>query len=208
MPVVPFLKKRDIFNAKVIAAHCVHIDEGEMRTIKNAGAGIAHNPSSNLKLASGFANVTRMLELGVNVGIGTDGPASNNDLDMVEEIRLASMVAKAASGDPTALPARQTLAMATSLGAKAIHMDHLVGSIVPGKRADMIMIGINELHNSPNFRRDPEGIYLDKSIYARPNPTDISHMMVNGQWLMRDRELLTLDRKITDHRSPSLCPEN
>jgi 5-methylthioadenosine/S-adenosylhomocysteine deaminase len=193
MPVVPFLKKRDIFNAKVIAAHCVHIDEGEMRTIKNAGAGIAHNPSSNLKLASGFANVTRMLELGVNVGIGTDGPASNNDLDMVEEIRLASMVAKAASGDPTSLPARQTLAMATSLGAKAIHMDHLVGSIVPGKRADMIMIGINELHNSPNFRRDPEGIY-SQIIYAAKS-TDISHMMVNGQWLMRDRELLTLDEK-------------
>jgi len=121
MPVVPYLRKRGIFDAKVIAAHCVHIDEGEMRTIQHAGAGIAHNPSSNLKLASGFANVTRMMELNVNVGIGTDGPASNNDLDMVEEIRLASMVAKCASGDPTALPARQTLAMATSLGAKAVH---------------------------------------------------------------------------------------
>jgi len=193
MPVVPYLRKRGIFDAKVIAAHCVHIDEGEMRTIQHAGAGIAHNPSSNLKLASGFANVTRMMELGVNVGIGTDGPASNNDLDMVEEIRLASMVAKCASGDPTALPARQTLAMATSLGAKAVHMDHLTGSLVPGKRADLILIGIDKLHNSPNFKRDPEGIY-SQIIYAAKS-TDISHMMVNGQWLMRDRALLTLDEE-------------
>jgi len=193
MPVVPYLRKRGIFDAKVIAAHCVHIDEGEMRTIQHAGAGIAHNPSSNLKLASGFANVTRMMELNVNVGIGTDGPASNNDLDMVEEIRLASMVAKCASGDPTALPARQTLAMATSLGAKAVHMDHLTGSLVPGKRADIILIGIDKLHNSPNFKRDPEGIY-SQIIYAAKS-TDISHMMVNGQWLMRDRALLTLDEE-------------
>lgn len=193
MPVVPYVKKRGIFDAKVIAAHCVHIDEGEMRTLRQAGAGIAHNPSSNLKLASGFANVTRMLELNLNVGIGTDGPASNNDLDMIEEIRLASMVAKCASGDPTALPARQTLSMATNLGAKAIHIDQLTGSIVPGKRADLIIIGIDELHNSPNFKRDPEGIY-SQIIYAAKS-TDVSDVMVNGQWLMRDRELLTLDEQ-------------
>lgn len=191
MPVVPYLKKRGIFDAKVIAAHCVHIDEGEMRTIQHAHAGIAHNPSSNLKLASGFADIKRMLELNINVGIGTDGPASNNDLDMIEEIRLASMVAKAASGDPTALPARQTLAMATSMGAKAIHMDHLVGSIEPGKRADIILIGIHKLHNSPNFHRDPNGIY-SQIIYAAKS-TDVSHMMVNGKWLMVDRKLLTLN---------------
>lgn len=191
MPVVPYLKKRDVFDAKVIAAHCVHIDEGEMRTIQHAGAGVAHNPSSNLKLASGFANITRMLELNMNIGIGTDGPASNNDLDMIEEIRLASMVAKCVSGDPTALPARQTLAMATCMGAKAIHMDHLVGSIVPGKRADIILLDINKVHNSPNFQRDPNGIY-SQIIYAAKS-TDITHMMVNGQWLMRERKLLTLD---------------
>jgi 5-methylthioadenosine/S-adenosylhomocysteine deaminase len=191
MPVVPYIKKRGVFDAKVIAAHCVHIDEGEMRTIKNAGAGVAHNPSSNLKLASGFANVARMLELGLNVGIGTDGPASNNDLDMIEEIRLASMLAKCVSGDPTALPARQTLAMATSMGAKAVHIDHLTGSLVPGKRADLILIGIDELHNSPNFKHNSDGIYA-QIIYAAKS-TDISDVMVNGQWLMRNRKLLTLD---------------
>jgi len=190
---VPYVKKRGIFDAKVIAAHCVHIDEGEMRTIQRAGAGVSHNPSSNLKLASGFANTTRMLELGLNVGIGTDGPSSNNDLDMIEEIRLASMIAKAASGDPTALPARQTLAMATSMGAKAVHMDHLVGSIVPGKRADLILIEIGKVHNSPNFQRDPDSSY-SQIIYAAKS-TDISDVMVNGKWLMQNHELLTLDEK-------------
>ncbi len=193
MPVIPFVKKRGIFDAKVIAAHCVHIDQGEMRTIQHAGAGIAHNPSSNLKLASGFANVTKMLELNVNVGIGTDGPASNNDLDMLEEIRLASMVAKAASGDPTALPARQTLTMATSQGAKAVHIDHLTGSLEPGKRADLILLEINELHNSPRFERDPDGIYAQIIYAAKAN--DVHDVMVNGQWLMREHDLLTLDEK-------------
>jgi 5-methylthioadenosine/S-adenosylhomocysteine deaminase len=191
MPVVPYLKKRDIFDAKVIAAHCVHIDEGEMRTLQHASSGVAHNPSSNLKLASGFANITRMLELNVNVGIGTDGPASNNDLDMIEEMRLASMIAKAASGNPTALPARQTVEMVTSMGARAIHLDHIIGSIEVGKRADIILLGTHKVHNSPNFQRDPNSVY-SQIVYAAKS-TDISDVMVNGQWLMRERELLTLD---------------
>ena len=88
----------------MLAAHCVHVDDGEMRALKNVGAGVAHNPTSNLKLAAGIAPVARMLELGVNVGIGTDGPASNNDLDMFEEMRLAALLAKGTSGDPTRAP--------------------------------------------------------------------------------------------------------
>ncbi len=193
MPVVPYLRKRGIFDAKVIAAHCVHIDEGEIRTLQKAGAGIIHNPSSNLKLASGFANVTRMLELNANVGIGTDGPASNNDLDMIEEVRLASMVAKAVSNDPTTLPAKQALSMATNMGAKAIHLDHLTGSLVPGKRADLIVIDLDVLHNSPSFKRSPDGVYA-QIVYAS-NSNDIKDVMVNGKWLMRDRQLLTLDEQ-------------
>ena len=91
MPVVPWVKKHGLFDAKVLAAHCVHVDEGEIRALKNANAGVAHNPTSNLKLGAGVAPVARMLELGVNVGIGTDGAASNNDLDMFEEMRLAAL---------------------------------------------------------------------------------------------------------------------
>ena len=116
MPVIPYVKKHNLFDAKVLAAHCVHVDKGEMLTLYHNGAGVAHNPSSNLKLASGFAPVAHMLELGMNVGIGTDGPASNNDLDMFEEIRLAAILGKGASGDPTAIPARTALSMATRLG--------------------------------------------------------------------------------------------
>ena len=112
----------------MLAALCVHEDECEIRALKNSGAGVAHNPTSNLKLGAGIAPVARMLELGVDVGIGTDGPASNNDLDMFEEVRLAALLAKGAGGDPTALPARDALAMATRLGASALHLEHLIGS--------------------------------------------------------------------------------
>jgi 5-methylthioadenosine/S-adenosylhomocysteine deaminase len=193
MPVIPYVKKQGLFEAKVIAAHCVHVDIGEIRTLKNHGAGVSHNPSSNLKLASGFAPVTKMLEAGLNVGIGTDGPASNNDLDMFEEVRLASFVAKAASNDPTSVPAQTALTMATRLGAQALHLGHLTGSLTPGRRADLIVVDTSPLHNSPRFRRDPNNAYA-QIVYAAKS-TDVSDVMVNGKWLMRDRELLTLNEK-------------
>ncbi len=193
MPVIPFVKKLGLLDAKVIAAHCVHVDEGEMRTFQHYNTGIAHNPSSNLKLASGIAPVKKMLELGLNVGIGTDGPASNNDLDMFEEMRLASFLAKGSSGDPTALPALETLAMATCKGAKALHVGHLTGSIEAGKRADLILLDLAPIHNSPRFQRDQQGIY-SQVVYAA-KAMDVTDVMVNGKWLMRDRELLTLNEE-------------
>ncbi len=191
VPVVPYVRRHGLLDAKVLAAHCVHIDEGEMRTLLHHNAGIAHNPSSNLKLASGIAPVKRMLELGLNVGIGTDGPASNNDLDMFEEVRLAAFLAKGASGDPTALPAQQALSMATRLGAQAMHMGHITGSLEPGKRADLILVDVSPLHNAPHFRHDPNGRY-SQIVYAGKF-TDVSDVMINGRWVMRDRQLLTLN---------------
>ena len=193
MPVVPWVKRNRILEAKVLAAHCVHIDEGEMRTLKNAGAGIAHNPTSNLKLASGVAPVIQMLQTGLNVGIGTDGPASNNDLDMFTEMHLAAILAKGTTGDPTVLPAQQALLMATRLGAQAMHIGHLTGSLEAGKRADLVLVDIEALHNTPAFRRDPNAIY-SQVVYAAKS-TDVQAVMVNGQWLMRDRALLTLDEE-------------
>lgn len=190
IPVIPYVKKQGLFEAKVIAAHCVHIDTGEMRTMLHAGAGVSHNPSSNLKLASGFAPVMKMLETGLNVGIGTDGPASNNDLDMFEEVRLAAFVAKAVTNDPTSLPASQALLMATRLGAQALHIGHLTGSIETGKRADLIVVDVSPLHNSPSFKRAADNAYA-QLVYASKS-TDVSDVMVNGKWLMRDRQLLTL----------------
>ena len=191
LPVVPYIRKFGMLETRMIAAHCVYLDEGEIRTLQHAGVGIAHNPTSNLKLASGFAPVARMMQLGCNVGVGTDGPASNNDLDMFEEIRLANLIAKASSGDPTVLPARQTLEMATIIGAKALHMDEIIGSLEPGKRADLILVDISPVHNQPRFLRDPDGIYA-QLIYAGKS-TDVTDTMVNGKWLMRNRELLTID---------------
>lgn len=191
MPVVPYVKKQGLFDAKVLAAHCVHIDEGEMRTLLHAGAGVAHNPSSNLKLASGFAPIVKMLEAGLNVGIGTDGPASNNDLDMFEEVRLAAFVAKAVSNDPTSVPAAQALTMATRLGARALHLGPVTGSLEPGKRADLILVDVSPLHNSPRFRRDPDNACA-QLVYAG-KAADVTDVMVNGKWLMHNRELLTLN---------------
>ena len=191
MPVIPYVKKQGLLGAKVLAAHCVHIDDGEMRALKNAGAGVSHNPTSNLKLGAGVAPAARMRELGLNVGIGTDGPASNNDLDMFEEVRLAALLAKGIGGDPTALPAREALAMATRCGAAALHIGHLTGSLEAGKRADLILIDLDQLHNVPSYHRDPAGVYA-QIVYAA-KATDVTDVMCNGRWLMRDRQLLTLD---------------
>jgi 5-methylthioadenosine/S-adenosylhomocysteine deaminase len=193
MPVVPWVRKQRLFDARVIAAHCVHVDEGEIRTLKDARAGVAHNPTSNLKLGSGIAPIAKMLELGVAVGIGTDGTASNNDLDMFEETRLAALLAKGATGDPTAVPARQALAMATRIGARALHIADITGSLEAGKRADLIVIDLQGAHAEPRFSRDPDAVY-SQIVYAAKS-TDVADVMVNGRWLMRDRRLLTIDEE-------------
>jgi 5-methylthioadenosine/S-adenosylhomocysteine deaminase len=191
MPVVPRVKKLNVLDAKTLAAHCVHVDSGEIRTLFNHNTGVAHCPTSNLKLASGIAPVAEMLERNLKVGIGTDGPASNNDLDMFEEVRLAAILAKGATLDPTILPAKQALTMATRLGAEAMHQAHLTGSLEVGKRADLIVVDRSPLHNTPSFERDSDAVY-SQIVYAAKS-TDVAHVMVNGAWLMRDRKVLTVD---------------
>lgn len=191
VPVIPYIKRHHLLDTKMIGAHLVHIDEGEIRDLAKYGCGGVHNPSSNMKLASGTAPVTKMVELNMNVGIGTDGPASNNDLDMFEEMRLASFLGKLQTGDPTSLPAKTVIYMATRGGAKALHLDKLTGSIEPGKRADMILVDISPVHNAPRFMRDPDGLYA-QIVYAAKS-TDVTHVMVNGNWLMKERQLLTID---------------
>ena len=191
MRVVPWVEASGLLEAKVLAAHCVHINTAEMQTLNHHHTTVAHNPTSNLKLASGIAPVTEMLKHGLTVGIGTDGPASNNDLDMFEEIRLAAILAKTAANDPTALPARQALLMATRMGAAALFIEDVTGSLEVGKRADVIMVDSDKVHNMPHFRRDPNAVYSE-IVYASKS-TDVAHVMCNGRWLMRNRELLTVD---------------
>lgn len=191
LTVVPWLDQYDLFQAKVIAAHCVHLQDSEMRTLHRHQAGVAHCPSSNLKLASGVAPIQKMVNLGLHVGIGTDGPASNNDLDMFEETRLASFLQKGVLGDPTLLPAKTSWSLATIEGARALHIDHLTGSLEVGKRADIAVIELNHTHQLPRFTRDPEAIY-SQLIYAT-KATDVRDVIVDGQLLMRRRSLLTLN---------------
>ncbi len=191
MPVVHWNMKNGLLDTKLLAAHCVHLDQGEMYNLKKAGAGVAHCPTSNLKLSSGIAAVGQMLEMGLNVGVGTDGPASNNDLDIFEEVRLAALLAKTQSGDPTVLPARQALEAATIGGARAMHMADITGSLEPGKRADIAIVDMDGIHNQPQFNNHADAVY-SRLIYAAKS-TDVAHVMCNGRWLMQNRQLLTVD---------------
>lgn len=191
MTVVPWLKQQGVLQAKVIAAHCVHLEDEEMNMLKLADAGVAHCPSSNLKLASGVARVQRMVDLGLHVGIGTDGTASNNDLDMFEETRLAALLAKGCFGSPTALSAATAFALATIEGARALHLADITGSLEVGKRADVAVVELEHTHQLPRFQRESEAIYA-QLVYATKS-SDVRDVIVNGQLLMRDRELLTLD---------------
>jgi 5-methylthioadenosine/S-adenosylhomocysteine deaminase len=193
MPVVPWNARHGILETKLLAAHCVHLDRGEMYDLKKAGAGIAHCPASNLKLASGLAQVGQMLSMGLNVGVGTDGPASNNDLDMFEEMRLAALLAKTVSNNPTVLPARQALEMATIGGARALHMGEVAGSLERGKRADLIVVDMTGIHNWPQFHHNPDAVY-SRLIYATKS-SDVAHVLCHGRWLMRERQLLTIDEE-------------
>jgi 5-methylthioadenosine/S-adenosylhomocysteine deaminase len=193
--IVSWLQRHGILNTKLLAAHCVHLDRSEMFLLKEANAGVAHCPTSNLKLASGIAPIGQMLELGLNIGVGTDGPASNNDLDMFEETRLAALLAKTASSDPTVLPARQALEAATIGGARALHMSHITGSLEPGKRADISTVSVNGMHNQPHFRHNPDAVY-SQLIYSTKS-TDVQDVICNGRWLMREGLLLTIDEEST-----------
>ena len=180
-----------VFGAKTVAAHCVHVDSEQIRLLKKHDVAVVHSPTSNLKLASGIAPIREMLESGVKLSVGTDGAASNNDLDMFEEMRLEALLVKGATYDPVALPARDALLMATRWGAEALRLGDITGSLEAGKRADMIALDHGPFHNTPQFGRDPNGVY-SQVVYAG-KASDVRHVMVNGRWLMRDRELLTLD---------------
>jgi 5-methylthioadenosine/S-adenosylhomocysteine deaminase len=190
MSPIRWAREQGLFETHVVAAHCVHVDEAELRILARAGAGVIHNPTSNLKLASGVAPVPRMLELGLAVGIGTDGTASNNDLDMFEEVRLAALIAKGFSGNPLAVPAKVALTMATRDGARALGIEPFVGSLEVGKRADVVVVALGGLHLTPRFGRSPDAAY-SQLVYAAKS-TDVRDVWVDGQPLMRDRRLLTL----------------
>jgi len=188
---VAYAERMGVFQARVIAAHCVHVTEDDMALLATHGVGVAHCPTSNLKLASGVAPVVLMRARHIHVGVGTDGCASNNDQDMFEEMRLAALLPKGTRGDPTALPAEEAFALATIEAARAIHMDQLIGSLEPGKRADITMIALNAPHAVPRFSLSNANIYSHLVYTAKAS--DVVGTWVDGQPLLRDGQLLTID---------------
>jgi 5-methylthioadenosine/S-adenosylhomocysteine deaminase len=177
-----------VLSGWTVAAHGVWLDDADLAILKARGTGLAHNPSSNMKLASGVAPVVKILALGIPMGLGTDGVAgSNNDVDMMEEMDLAAKLQKVSTGDPQALPAEQAFAMATILGAKALRLDNMIGSIEKGKRADLITIGLDAPHAVPMYNVYSQLVYALKG-------SDVTDVMVNGKIIVRDKTMLTVDR--------------
>jgi 5-methylthioadenosine/S-adenosylhomocysteine deaminase len=175
-----------LFEQRVIGAHMIQLDKEDIAIAAAAGVGAIHNPSSNMKLGAGVAPVVDMLAAGVNVGLGTDGAASNNDLDMWEEIRLAALLHKLKSGDPSALPAPTALAMATRIGAQAIGLGDVIGQLAPGRQADMIQVDFTRLRQQPLYDVQSHLVYVLDS-------QDVVTTVVAGRVLMRERQVLTID---------------
>jgi len=176
-----------VLTGRTVAAHCVWVDEADMAILKSRGVGIAHCPSSNMKLASGIAPVVRMLALDLPVGLGPDGPAgSNNDFNMFEEMDLAAKLQKVATLNPEVVPAAAALEMATIRGARALGMEKEIGSLEAGKRADLIMVRLDRPNAVPLY--DP----ISQMVYALKGE-DVRDVMVNGKPVVRDAKILTLN---------------
>ncbi|MEQ1730108.1 MAG: amidohydrolase family protein [Vicinamibacterales bacterium] len=181
-----YLESLGFWGPKTVAAHGVWVTDDDIAILKKHNVGVSHNPESNMKLASGAAPVLKYLAAGVNLALGTDGAASNNDLDMFEAMRQASFLAKLSSGSPTAVPAQVALDMATINGARALGMDALIGSLEPGKRADLITVSMSAARQVPMYDAVSHLVYVTRG-------DDVRNTIVNGKVLMRDRRLSTLN---------------
>ncbi len=185
---ITYLDSLGLSGTHVVLAHCVHLDDAEMTTLARTGTHVAHCPSSNLKLASGIAPISRMLEQGISVSLGADGAPCNNRLDMFTEMRSAALLQKVMRG-PESLPASRVLRMATIDGARALGMEREIGSLETGKRADVILVNLNRLHSSPR------PVDIVSAIVYSAEAADVETVIVDGRLLMRNRELLTIDEQ-------------
>jgi len=182
-----YLESIGFWGPRTLAAHAVWVDDADIAVLKRHGVGVSHNPESNMKLASGTAPVSKYVRANVALGLGTDGAASNNDLDMFEAMRQASFLAKHATRDSTALPAQTALDLGTIGGARALGMDGQIGSLEVGKRADLICVSVAAARQTPLY--DP----VSHLIYTTRGD-DVRTTIVDGAVLMRDRTIKTLDR--------------
>ena len=181
-----YLESIGFWGPRTVAAHGVWVNDADIAILKRRNVGVSHNPESNMKLASGIAPVTKYLAAGVALGLGTDGAASNNDLDMFGAMREASFLAKLANRDPTAAPAQTALDLATIGGARALGMDSTIGSLEAGKRADLITVSMSAARQTPMYDPVSHLIYVTRG-------EDVRTTIVDGKILMRDRQVQTLD---------------
>lgn len=186
MSPVRHLERLGVLDDKTLCVHAVWVDENDIRVLAEKRARVSHNVESNLKLASGIAPIPAMLEAGITVGLGTDGCASNNDLDLFSEMSLTARLHKAATGNPTVCAARPVLLMATRMGAEAIGLGAVTGSLEKGKRADLVAVDISQAHGTPLY--DP----VSHLVYAARS-SDVRHVWVDGIPVVRDGLLCTID---------------
>ncbi len=190
---VAHLEILGMLSPRLIADHCVALDDSDMELLARRGVAVVHNPESNMKLASGIAPVPRLLEMGVKVALGTDGCASNNDLDLFGEMDTCAKLHKVATLDPTVLPAGTVLRMATQNGAKALGLEGKTGELSPGKWADIIVVDFDRPHLTPLFNPVSHLVYAARG-------SDVRHSIIHGRLVMEDRRLLTLDvDEVMDH---------
>ena len=175
-----------LLDGHVLAAHCVHLSEEDMDILEEKDVKVAHCPASNLKLGSGITPIADMIKRGITVSLGTDGAASNNNLSIMKEMSLAGLISKGIKEEPTLIPAITSLQMATYNGAKALALEDSVGSLAPGKKADIILINTQQPHYYPHTDWANHLVYSGYS-------SDIDSVWVNGKKLMDNRELLTID---------------
>ena len=186
MSPVAYLQSIGFWGPRTVVKHGVWVDAADIKLLRSHQVAVAHNPESNMKLASGIAPVPEYLAAGVTVGLGTDGAASNNDLDMFEAMRFAALLHKVKTSNPQTLPASTALEMATIQGARALGLDRQIGSLEAGKRADLVVVSTSVARLTPMY--DP----VSHLVYAA-HGDDVRTVMVNGRVLMRDRKMLTLD---------------
>jgi 5-methylthioadenosine/S-adenosylhomocysteine deaminase len=185
---VTYLERAGILGPDVVGAHCIWVDAGDISILVHFNVGCIHNPSSNMKTASGVMPVVEMLTAGEAIGLATDGAASNNNLDMFEEMDLAAKLQKAWRRNPSALPAEQVVEMATITGARALHLEKYIGSLEAGKKADLIVVDTGAPHAVPMYNVYSQIVYALKA-------SDVRTAVIAGKIVMEDRRMLTLDEK-------------
>lgn len=185
---IELMDELGILDRGVLAAHCVHVSENDIRIMKRQKVRVAHNPGSNMKLASGIAPVPQMLNEGICVGLGTDGAASNNNLDMFEEMRLTATLHKVSTLDPLVIPAKKAVDMATEAGAQALGLENLTGKLLPGYKADIVLLDMHAPHWYPQHDR------VSLLAYAA-SAGDVDTVLVNGKILLDSKKLITIDEE-------------